>query len=58
MKIAIKKIDLEYSANAVSKALTNKLEGKMGVITLCAENDALNVATGKRSSRSYRKRKS
>ena len=46
MKIAIKKIDLEYSANAVSKALTNKLEGKMGVITLCAENDALNVATG------------
>lgn len=46
MKIFVNKIDLEYSLNAVSKALANKLEGRNGAITLSAENSVLNLATG------------
>lgn len=46
MKIYVKKADLDYSLSVASKALANTLEGKMGVITLCAENDSLTITTG------------
>ena len=46
MMAVLKKIDLEYAVSVVSKALSSKMDGKFGVITLKSEGDKLNLTTG------------
>lgn len=46
MMAVLKKIDLEYAVSVVSKALSSKMDGKFGIITLRSEGDKLNLTTG------------
>lgn len=46
MKIAIQKSDLEYAVGLTLKALSSKVDGRLGVITMTAANDKLMLTTG------------